>query len=112
MPRLKVTIPFPKGKSEGKSLEVLLALEAVRQHMFDVFTKYSIDCYMKYTVDNDITGGTYQSRSSLILTPKVGLNNDEAVKSLEYLGAIVTVLPSENESWKKRIDNLKKKKSL
>jgi len=111
MPRLRVTIPYPKGKVSDKGLEVLLSLESIRQHMFDIFTKYAEDSYMKYTVVADITGDTYQSRSALVLTPRSGLNNTEAIAALEFLGANVTVLAAENESWKVRIDELKKKKS-
>jgi hypothetical protein len=75
------------------------------------FRKIQNQINLEKKLQINITGDTYQSRSALILTPRSGLNNTEAIASLEFLGATVTVLAAENESWKVRIDELKKKKS-
>lgn len=113
MAKLKVTIPYPEGTALNKPLSVLLGLEQIRQGMFDVFADYCKSCYMKYTVEDVITGDSYQSRSALIITAKsANMNGAESLDALKYLGASITVLPAEDEAWKDRIAELRKKADI
>ena len=77
--KLVITISLPDNMDNLKTAE-LIAVERLRQAKFSIVKTYLKNCYLKFDVQDVVTGDSYQSISKLIATSDVRLNWSEAIR--------------------------------